>query len=1095
MFLNHNLVGEVDYVIIGDERENNDAPPFAASNAGQTLDVALITAGVHNKVGLIEINRDGTFEELSNIDEIRDKDGLNFYELCEKHGVKHVMTLGRQLAATISPGYTHKKTLDKLLKFPLGNIPEYNFKLAVVMHHAQVERNLDSDPGLLDSWIDRFKFLVFGQKESEYNVEWEFVDWNGLQEFLNDIMWSGYKGYLGLDYESNAADLFSVDFRITGFSIAKKIGDKDAKSVWYNVTGKETPEQLGFLRDFLVKFQEQIVAFNCPYEIKTTWHWLDVFCKFIDAIVTLTMHGERSSLKDAARRYLHADFWEGSVHEWKDRWAAIFKDMKKRCTPEQIAEIQSGEFNIEHHLALKAEYEKLVEAAPTKAAKNRVPVNFNQFMLDKIAELSEELEESEIIYLASFYPYEWGAIPREILGEYCCYDSAYGVFIHEMFYDKYKDGYNVYMLHPYLASIFEANGIRWDDEEATKEYDYCMSKMSEHLVSLIPNLKLPPDQMLTARDFIYRELPYENVWYTPGGQERRKMVTTLAGKIADLSGFFNPNSNDKANKEKFWKAYLTDEVEMCTMLWSVMDQLKVHDYWDKTLLAISKGFVPKDSEKLEKEFFREFPVDEILTRIIQFGDTAESKHVRELIAMCVQDGLEAYEERFTNKFKADVLDAQLAIHQLMLGVNPDDESTWNTSFRMMVDLKMYKRHYKQIATYIDGKVGRQTVWAAKLRDGLPPLRVRKYDWDNPKLQDGEDCYIMTPDFNSLAAITSRWQAGIHNVPGDSTLRNIWVSKPEGGLWYHQDFSQAELVMVSVFADDSDMKNVFLSGGDMHRFVSSIAYQKTEPEVTDVERKGGKAINFALVYQSSLESVAMVATGGDMERAQNLMDTVFGKFTGLKAWIDATKKNGFETGYAYGYFGNRINLEGTNVNSTSVNYPIQNTSSMVAGAGMYFLDEDFKQSNMEAETHIMVHDSLDTTSGINEMFKVFQKTRENMEGAIRELWDMPMRTDIEFGARGGSLMGLDDYGVNEDGSGWLIVEGRESALEKLLEALDQYSQWTPYVEILKEKEKLNSIANSFNSKSGIRSDGTGWGCKYIELKAKITLEPKHGEKAA
>lgn len=1091
MFLNHKLEGDIEYVIIGDERDNNDAPPFAASNAGQTLDIALITAGVNHKVALVEINRDGNRDDIGSIDEIRDEEGLNFFELCQKHNVKHVITLGRQLASVISPGYTHKKTLDKLLKFPLGNIPEHEFRLAVAMHHAQVERNLDSDPGLLDSWVDRFKFLVFGQKDSEYDVQWEFVDWNGLQEFINDIRWSGYKGHIGLDYESNAAQQFSVDFRITGFSLCKKIGDKVAKSIWYTVTGKETPEQLTFLRKFLVEYQERVVAFNCPYEIEVTWHWLEVFCKFIDAIVTLTMHGERSSLKDAARRYLHADFWEGSVHEWKDRFAVYFKWIEKQCTPEQIAEIQSGEFDYAHHLQLKQEYERLVDEAPTKAAKGRVPITFNKCMMQIIEELSEELEEQEVIYLSSFYPYEWGAIPREILGEYCCYDSAYGVFIHEMFIDKYKDGYDVYMLHPYLASIFEGNGIRWDDDVATQEYNYCMRIMSESLTALIPELELSQSDALTVRDYIYRELPYENVWYTPSGQERRAMVTTEAGKIADLAYYFNPNSNTKDNKDKFWKSYMTEELQLCTMLWSVMDQLKVHDHWDATLLNISKGFTPTDPEELQSEFFKAHDAATILEKIINYGESASEKHIRQLVASAVNDGIEYHEESFTNKFAAEVLDAQLAIHQLMLGVDPNNRDTWNREFQMMVNLKMYKRHYKQISTYIDGKVGRQAVWAAKLRPGLPPLRLRQYDWGNPKLREGEDCYILTPNFNSLAAVTSRWQSGIHNVPGDSTLRNIWVSKHEGGLWYHQDYSQAELVMVSVFADDEGMKDVFRNGGDMHRYVSSVAYQKPESEVTDIERKGGKGINFALVYQSSLESVAMVATGGDMERAQQLLDTVFGKFTGLKAWIDETKKHGFDTGYAYGYFGNRINLEGSNVNSTSVNYPIQNTSSMVAGAGMYFLDEDFRESDIDAEVHIMVHDSLDTTSKIDDMFTVFRKTRENMEGAPRELWNMPMRTDIEFGAAGGSLLGLEEYEETKDG-GWLIVEGRESALEKLLDALDRYSKWTPYVEILKEKKKINSVANSFNSKSGIRSDGTGWGCEYIELKAKITLELKYAE---
>lgn len=762
----HSIPESSQYWMIGDEVcKDLDVPVFEGRN-GNLAKLAANTAGIQN-VGYVEFRKDGFFD-IDNIDSVKDESGLTLKDLIEARKPLGIIVHGRTIAAQLSKTFCHKKTLASLNKFPMLGVPELPCKFAVTHHLGTLYREVQEDPTTLTTLSKRYEDLVFGGKESKYKIDWSFVDFDGLVDFCNGIREIQYDDSIGLDYESNGAELFSVDFRITGFSLSIKISATEAISVWYQSDNTETADQQEFVRKFFHDFQDQIVAFNCPYEIKASWGWLGEFFRFKDAIVTITMHGERSSLKDACRKFLGADFWEGDVHEWKERFKAYFKQMDK-CDPSIIDSIKSKTYDYHGQQALKTDYLEKVSLAATKAAAGRIPKDFDDTILSIVDELSEEIGLEDSLYLLSYYPYEWGAIPRDILGEYCCYDSAYTIFLQDMFKGQYDFGYDVYMLHPYLASVFEANGIVWDDKQARYEYDYCQAQMVDSIKKLLPSLDLPTEDKLAVNDFINRSLPYENVWYTPKGQERRAIIDTTEKYLNDLTSFFNPNSNTAENRLKFWNAYLTDEIRLGTMLYAVMDSLHEADCWDKVLLAVSKGFVANDPDKYEKEYLLSHNAADVLAKIIEVGNEHSDGDLRIKIACAVNDGIDNYESRFTGTFAGPVTDAQLKIHTTILGVNSEDPSTWSKEFSMLVALKMYKRHYKAISTYIDGKNGRQAVWASKLRDGLPPLRLRPYDWSNQELNEGE-VYIMTPDFNSLSAVTSRWTSGFHCLCGDTKVK-------------------------------------------------------------------------------------------------------------------------------------------------------------------------------------------------------------------------------------------------------------------------------------------------------------------------------------
>ena len=118
------------------------------------------------------------------------------------------------------------------------------------------------------------------------------------------------------------------------------------------------------------------------------------------------------------------------------------------------------------------------------------------------------------------------------------------------------------------------------------------------------------------------------------------------------------------------------------------------------------------------------------------------------------------------------------------------------------------------------------------------------------------------------------RAGVisHNtISAGSSVRQAILPVADNYVLNHSDFSQMELTCIAYYSQDENMINAFKEGKDMHRFTAAMAFNKPYEEVTSEERRSAKGINFGIVYQQGLATLAMNTTGGDIEAAQKLMD--------------------------------------------------------------------------------------------------------------------------------------------------------------------------------------------------------------------------------
>ena len=91
-----------------------------------------------------------------------------------------------------------------------------------------------------------------------------------------------------------------------------------------------------------------------------------------------------------------------------------------------------------------------------------------------------------------------------------------------------------------------------------------------------------------------------------------------------------------------------------------------------------------------------------------------------------------------------------------------------------------------------------------------------------------------------------------------------------------------------------MINAFLQGQDIHRSTASLVFQTPFDEVTELQRRNAKAVNFGIVYGISAFGLSRDLGIGKKE-AQKYIDDYFVAYPKMKAFLDHLIAEGKEKG--------------------------------------------------------------------------------------------------------------------------------------------------------------------------------------------------------
>jgi DNA polymerase-1 len=106
-----------------------------------------------------------------------------------------------------------------------------------------------------------------------------------------------------------------------------------------------------------------------------------------------------------------------------------------------------------------------------------------------------------------------------------------------------------------------------------------------------------------------------------------------------------------------------------------------------------------------------------------------------------------------------------------------------------------------------------------------------------------------PTFKLFGTVTGRLSCekpNLQNVPRDSGIRSL-IGAPDGWTLIEADYSQIELRVAAMLANETRMLRAFHEGRDVHMETAIDILQKPEDAIEKEERKLAKAVNFGFLY--------------------------------------------------------------------------------------------------------------------------------------------------------------------------------------------------------------------------------------------------------
>lgn len=278
----------------------------------------------------------------------------------------------------------------------------------------------------------------------------------------------------------------------------------------------------------------------------------------------------------------------------------------------------------------------------------------------------------------------------------------------------------------------------------------------------------------------------------------------------------------------------------------------------------------------------------------------------------------------------------------------------------------------------------------------------------PKLVDRQARLHTT--FNQTGTVTGRLSSSdpnLQNIPIMSDMgreiRKAFVAE-RGYLLASFDYSQIELRVAAHMADDQKMTEAFKKGLDIHRMTAAEIYNIPLEQVTPVERRAAKTLNFGVLYGMGPQSFAE-ATGFSKTDARNFIEEYFRDFSGIAGYISRTKHLAEEQGYVETILGRRRYipeiLSGNwqlkrEAERMAVNAPIQGSAADLVKAAMIEVANWIKKEKLEDSIKMLlqVHDELLFEIKENQMKKVIPQIKKIMENIAK--LSVPLVVDVKAG---------------------------------------------------------------------------------------------------
>ena len=263
-------------------------------------------------------------------------------------------------------------------------------------------------------------------------------------------------------------------------------------------------------------------------------------------------------------------------------------------------------------------------------------------------------------------------------------------------------------------------------------------------------------------------------------------------------------------------------------------------------------------------------------------------------------------------------------------------------------------------------------------------------------------------FNQTITATGRissTEPNLQNIPIRMELgrqiRKVFIPK-EGCVFLDADYSQIELRIMAHMSKDERLIEAYNMAEDIHRITASQVFGVPFDEVTDLQRRNAKAVNFGIIYGISSFGLSQDLSISRKE-ASDYIEQYFKTYPKIKGYIDSMVEDAKKTGYSLTMFNRRRpipELKSSNFMQRSfgervaMNAPIQGTAADIIKLAMIRVYDALKKGGYKSKLLLQIHDELLVETYPDEIEDVKKIIEDGMKNAVK--LSVPLEIDMKQG---------------------------------------------------------------------------------------------------
>lgn len=246
---------------------------------------------------------------------------------------------------------------------------------------------------------------------------------------------------------------------------------------------------------------------------------------------------------------------------------------------------------------------------------------------------------------------------------------------------------------------------------------------------------------------------------------------------------------------------------------------------------------------------------------------------------------------------------------------------------------------------------------------------------------------------------------LQNIPIRSELgrriREGFVAK-KGSLLVSADYSQFELRLAAVLANDKPLIETFEKDLDIHAKTASEVFGVPIDEVSKEQRRVAKIINFSVLYGVGAHNLSGTIGVGFYE-AKKYIEEYFNAHKPIRELMDNTLKKAQDEGFVETFFGRRRpmpDIKSSNfmiremAKRAAQNMPIQGTEADLMKRAMLAVDEKIVKAGL-GEQILQIHDSILVEVPAENAENVAEILKQEMESVAPEL-NVKLKVEVSIG---------------------------------------------------------------------------------------------------